>query len=391
MPATHQEIRRLYRQTTSSQKYRTGWQDRQRDIPKWRARLLRAMGSRGVFQIRSLIDRQLHEEPIQSFDKRHIADVRSNPRRLRATMTRLMDDSVPIETRFTDVMDRSSRYHTPGLGNGALSEWLMFSNPTRYGIWNGKSTTGLRRLGLMPSFVRGTSSGERYNSIVQALQELQGIIGARNLAEADLFLHFVGKPEPEAEAAWKRIFHGKMPKVPKTGPAAGSGNGGQGSEHLSERGYVRRTSGATIRVEKLHSQLSNRLTGWLRGRKVRAADIHQERNRTDIVCTFNGEAQLFELKVIGDLEGPNAGHNDVRAAIGQLFDYGFFPAGKQKFNRLSIVTDIEPSKNDCRWIGALGALSPPIELFWFPEGARAPTSARLTQNPLARRAASSTR
>ena len=335
---------------------------------------------------RDLIDRELHDEPIQSFDKRHIELVLANTSRVKSAMSWILNDSIPIETRFSEVMDRGSRHHSPGLGNGAYSEWLMFSDPSRYGIWNAKSVAGLSRLGMMPPFRRGTSSGDRYNSIVLALQEIQEITGARNLAEVDLFLHFVGKPEPEAQVAWTQVFRDKMPTVARTAASHVGSGGVQGATHLSERGYVRHTSQATVWVEKLHSRLSNRLAKWLSGSAVRATNVHQEKSRTDVTCAYRGEARVFELKIIGDLGGPNAGHREVRSAVGQLLDYGYFPFGRPKYDRLAIVTDIEPCANDRRWIKALGSLLPPIELYWFPDGATSPISPQLTKDPLARKA-----
>lgn len=388
MSPTPQQVRRVYAEVRASERYREWWSYRRTDIPKWGRRLRGALRARGGSRVRDLVERQFYEMPIQTLDHRHREKALSDGPRLKTALSSLVDESVPIRSRFASAMDRDSKSSVPGLGRGALTEWLMFTDPKKYGVWNEKSRAGLLRLGMMPRFPRGASYGERYSAILDALQQVRAATGAKDLAEVDLFLHFVGAPEPEATAAWSKIIRGKMPYVPKGGSPGAGGGKHTPSRFLSEKGYARETPAAIRRVERLHNRLSNRMRRWLE-RRARATDVHQERSKTDLQCSYAGDKHLFELKIIGDVDGGRGGHYEVRQALGQLLDYSYFPSGEAKFDHLAIVTDEKPSDGDLEWVGSLSRerVVPPVEVFWFPEGSTEPFSCRLTRHPLAPRAA----
>jgi hypothetical protein len=382
MAVTASETKLIFAEFKRDTKYQDWWRIRKSEIPRWRRRFRQALRSGNIVDIKRVVAEYYDDPPMQRLGPWNKSKVLSDGARLKTTVSLVLDEAQTLETRFSRAMTRTGGVR--GVGRGTLSEWLMISDPDRYGTWNASSRAGLFRLGLMPSFHRGESWGTRYAQVLRALEEVRLRTTASNLAEVDLFLYFVGIAA-EGEIAWKKVIGSPIPAVPKESyPGAGSGRP-TSSTHLSESGYARTTASSVAKVERLHNKLSNRMKGWLQT-DVRASEVLQERARTDLQCNHQGQSHLFELKVISDVDGSSGGHFEIRQAIGQLLDYGFFPNGVPKFRHLTIVTDSRPQESDIQWLRSLSRILPPIELLWFPEGESGPFSPRLTSNPLGRKA-----
>ena len=98
---------------------------------------------------------------------RHQESMCSDMGRLRDTLALLLDESRPIEGRYTEALS-SIR----GFGKAVACAVLNVVYPETYGVWNNTSEAGLKQLGLWPDMERGTSRGEKYVRVNEVLHEL---------------------------------------------------------------------------------------------------------------------------------------------------------------------------------------------------------------------------
>jgi hypothetical protein len=100
-------------------------------------------------------------------------------------------------------------------------------------------------------------------------------------------------------------------------------------------GYSRKFVNETF-IDPYHNKIQNTLTKILRANK-QFRNIQVEKNNIDVQATTNSnELNYFEIKT----ETPK---NNIRQAIGQLFEYSFYPTSI-KATKLIIIGDEEPSK-----------------------------------------------
>ncbi len=99
-------------------------------------------------------------------------------------------------------------------------------------------------------------------------------------------------------------------------------------------GYTRKFVAETF-VDPYHNKIQNTLSDLLRI-SGEFKNIKIEKNRIDIQANYKeSELHFFEIKT-------DTPKNNVRLAIGQLFEYTFFPENN-KANKLIVVGDEEPS------------------------------------------------
>jgi len=107
----------------------------------------------------------------------------------------LLDESIPIEKRFKDVLE--GEYHIDGVGKGLASLFLMSFNSEMYCIWNNRTEMGLRKLGW-EVYETKDDVGTKYVKVLKALKRLRDEI-ARDLKltfdEIDIFLYIISKEE----------------------------------------------------------------------------------------------------------------------------------------------------------------------------------------------------
>ncbi|MCZ2115269.1 MAG: DUF2461 family protein [Anaerolineae bacterium] len=90
---------------------------------------------------------------------------------LRAGLTALLDESRPIAERY-DALDAMRL----GIARAIATPILHVAYPQKYGVWNSKSGAGLKELNLMPAFPRGTTDGQKYETINKVLLDLAGAL-----------------------------------------------------------------------------------------------------------------------------------------------------------------------------------------------------------------------
>jgi hypothetical protein len=125
---------------------------------------------------------------------RHGLGAADNIQKLRASLAVLLDENKPIRERFPESLDMVS-----GFGKALATAILTVSYPERYGVWNNTSETGLRQVGLWPSFEKGEGVGGRYEKINGLLLRIASDIGI-DLWTLDALWWFVLEPGRLAEA-----------------------------------------------------------------------------------------------------------------------------------------------------------------------------------------------
>jgi hypothetical protein len=86
---------------------------------------------------------------------------------LRQSLATLVDEGRPIAERFDHVADTIT-----GMGKAIITAILTIAFPSKYGVWNRVSEGALLQLSLLPEFPRGSTLGERYETINRILLKL---------------------------------------------------------------------------------------------------------------------------------------------------------------------------------------------------------------------------
>lgn len=115
-----------------------------------------------------LIKNNLHWEGIH----RSQESVTSDLKKLKQTLTVLLDESKSLTERLNSLSPKKGKYYIKGLGKAIITPILLVVYPDKYGVWNKKSEDGLKKLGLFPKFQRGNSFGEKYGEINNVLGSL---------------------------------------------------------------------------------------------------------------------------------------------------------------------------------------------------------------------------
>lgn len=107
----------------------------------------------------------------------------------------LLNEEIPIEQRFRDVVEGD--YHIEGVGKGLASALLMDFNMNNYCLWNNKTEMGLNVLGWKV-YDRSDDVGRRYVKVLTALKKLRDDIAPElklTFDDVDFFLYFISAEE----------------------------------------------------------------------------------------------------------------------------------------------------------------------------------------------------
>ena len=202
---TDEQIQSVYEEVRKSAKFKGWMSDRAGYYAEFKSWL---------DNIQTLDDDQLKKgylnyftNAAQTLNRVYRERIVRDARRFREVVKLLLDESVPVDQRLNAILDGD--LHIEGMGKGMASDFLMIAHPDKYCLWNGKTEKGLERLGLMPVFSRGTTSGDRYMEIWNAVKRLKDVTGSSGYPDIDLFLHCVGEPEPEGEQALRMVVQGE--------------------------------------------------------------------------------------------------------------------------------------------------------------------------------------
>ena len=108
---------------------------------------------------------------------RQQATITSDMDRLREAIRILLEESQPIAARLNLLVRSDRPNYVPGLGKAVLTPILLVVYPERYGVWNTISESAMKKLGIWPSFDRGSSFGDRYERLNRTLLRIAEDVG----------------------------------------------------------------------------------------------------------------------------------------------------------------------------------------------------------------------
>lgn len=91
--------------------------------------------------------------------------------RLRKGLAILLDESKDIKERLDFLFSPKGTNYIKGLGRAIVTPILMIVYPDKYGVWNSKSTEGLKRMNLLPEFKSKDSFSYKYIKINNILND----------------------------------------------------------------------------------------------------------------------------------------------------------------------------------------------------------------------------
>jgi|SRR5690348_3939681 len=198
---------------------KTGWRgERLDDHNRWRNWIDPA-------KIDAIADEELKTYFLEYFNKgagRHPFNkiyrdriVRPTVSRFRQTLKFLLDETVPVEQRLNDVLDKNGKHHIEGLGRGLATSILMDLNPLVYATWNNKTEMGLTSLGRMPDFSKNEMLGSCYLKVLREISEIRNLRSELTFLDIDYFLHVVSA-EPEGIETVETLRRGGTIEVTRT-------------------------------------------------------------------------------------------------------------------------------------------------------------------------------
>ncbi|MEM3565191.1 MAG: endonuclease NucS [Candidatus Jordarchaeaceae archaeon] len=118
--------------------------------------------------------------------------------KFREMVTYLLDESISVEERFSNVVSSNGNYHIDGVGKALASAFLMDFKPEKYCVWNNKTEMGFSVLEWSTPYESSHDVGTKYVKVLEKLKELRDIIGKGldlDFDQVDNFLHWIAAEE----------------------------------------------------------------------------------------------------------------------------------------------------------------------------------------------------
>lgn len=115
-----------------------------------------------------LIKNNLHWEGIHRQENLITADM---PKLIKF-LQYVLNEDLPLKERLDTEFTNKGGYWIKGIGRAVITPILLVAYPSKYGVWNSKSESALKKLGLFPRFLPKDTFGDRYAKVNQVLLEL---------------------------------------------------------------------------------------------------------------------------------------------------------------------------------------------------------------------------
>ena len=210
MKLTDEQIKLLLDKFVASEEAQTWIKQRKEDHNRWKEWI-------DPSRLNTLSDDELKNKFLEYFNEgagRHPFNAVYRDRivrdinKFRETMKFLLDESIPVNKRLNEILNKSGSHHIEGIGKGLATSILMDLNPQKYATWNNKTNMGLEALGLTPEFARGDDWGIRYEKVMESIRHIRILKPELSFLEIDHFLHIVSATE-EGKEAIKALIEGK--------------------------------------------------------------------------------------------------------------------------------------------------------------------------------------
>ena len=210
MKLTDEQIKLLLDKFVASEEAQTWIKQRWEDHKRWKEWI-------NAEKLNTLPDDELKNKFLEYFNEgagRHrfnaiyrdriVRDIK----KFREAMKFLLDESIPVNKRLNEILDRDGKFHIEGIGKGLATSILMDLDLQKYATWNNKTNMGLDALGLTPQFARGDDWGTKYQKVMEAIKHIKDLKPELSFLEIDHFLHIVSATE-EGKEAVKALIEGK--------------------------------------------------------------------------------------------------------------------------------------------------------------------------------------
>ncbi|MFH1547604.1 MAG: endonuclease NucS domain-containing protein [bacterium] len=115
-----------------------------------------------------LIKNNLHWEGIHRQGNLITSDMEALKRYLKY----LLNEEIPIREKLSQVFNAKGGYVIKGLGKAVITPILLVVYPTKYGVWNTRSETALKKLNLFPKFLPKDSFADKYLKVNEVILDL---------------------------------------------------------------------------------------------------------------------------------------------------------------------------------------------------------------------------
>lgn len=203
MLSSDEQIKQLLEWFAVTSQTRKKWSEsRRRDHEIWKQWI-------NGESVRRLSDEELKEKFLDYFNKgagRHPFNAIYRDRivrdvsKFRSMLLHLLNEKIPLERRFDDVLDGDHRIE--GVGKALASSLLMDFDTSKYCVWNNKTDMGFAVLGWKV-WERRDSWGIAYSKVLKNLQRIKDLRPDLNLdfMDVDLFLHTIAAEDEGTKIA----------------------------------------------------------------------------------------------------------------------------------------------------------------------------------------------
>jgi len=115
-----------------------------------------------------LIKNNLHWEGIHRQSNLITSDMEALKRYLKY----LLNEEVSIKERLKQVFNAKGGYIIKGLGKAVITPILLVVYPNKYGVWNSRSESALKKLNLFPKFLPKDSFADKYVKVNEVILDL---------------------------------------------------------------------------------------------------------------------------------------------------------------------------------------------------------------------------
>ena len=119
--------------------------------------------------------------------------------KLRGALKIVLDESKSIKERLDFLFPKNKPSYIKGLGRAIITPILMVVYPTKYGVYNRRSSEGLKKENLYPKVSRGASFSEKYIKINEVLKGLASDNKMTFYELDNIWWHVTEEPSPPPE------------------------------------------------------------------------------------------------------------------------------------------------------------------------------------------------
>ncbi len=120
---------------------------------------------------------------------------------LRRALAILLDESKPIESRLRQLRPRNRDPMVKGLARSVITPILLVAYPDKYGVLNQVAETGMKELGIWPTFEEHADFATRYTAVNAVLNDVSHELGIDLWTLDALWWRIMREPAPDTASS----------------------------------------------------------------------------------------------------------------------------------------------------------------------------------------------